>query len=106
MYNLILTGNDMVLIRKAFGFTQKEFAKIIDISAQYVSDVERKNFDLSENIKTSIMVGIKIKNQNCFDSMIVGLRTLFKLTGFETIQSRYIISEMILNYIQEFEGVE
>jgi len=100
MYNLELKGNDMILIRKAMGFTQKEFSKVINISAQYVSDVERKNFDLSENIKTSIMVGIKIKNQNCFDSMVLGLRNLYRLTGFETMQSRYIIAEMILNYIE------
>ena len=42
-----LIGENIKAIREQIGYTQERFAELIDVSAQYISDVERGNVGIS-----------------------------------------------------------
>jgi transcriptional regulator with XRE-family HTH domain len=43
----IQIGENIKAIREQIGYTQERFAELVDVSAQYISDVERGNVGIS-----------------------------------------------------------
>ncbi len=43
----IQIGENIKAIRERIGYTQERFAELVDVSAQYISDVERGNVGIS-----------------------------------------------------------
>jgi len=100
MYNKELTGKDLRVIRESFGFTLQDFSKVINCTKEYIHRLEAQDRTICDKMKINIMRSLNILNDDNFDNMIVGLRALYKETGFKTIHAKYIIAEMVVNYIE------
>lgn len=98
----ILIGENIKAIREQIGYTQERFAELVDVSPQYISDVERGNVGISVATLKKIREVTSISS----DSILMGKCSYNDVTlivaQLENVDEKYIspLKTIINKYLE------